>query len=404
LLAALLLYVVGMMIRQVIAVYAFPFFTAVALLNRRRKGMLYVSVVCCAAVVVTAVGVQNWVEHRIDPVWGGASSVASLRALIHIHSFTANFIRLVTTLLVFLLPATIVAGSIASFSSSARRRGFLWLCSAVFFGVTSMGGPFPQLGNLVTEYGFLYPPIMGFGDRPVVLTSAIRWMITAAAIIFATLTFQMVIDRWEALTPDLGKHLRNLSSTKPPPFFLAVHVLATVAYLVVIDTRSALFLGDRYLLPCLPFLVLLIVYVGNARNWLSYGFGGLAAVIFAAFSLASVHDYANEQAARRAVFERLVARGFAQNEIVIGLEQDRWREIETRGFVDYRFYNPSYSRKWNYQGSRLITLLVPQVATVVGPPGIAPMGVEPVCFRSFLAGRSICVYASPLRRVTISNR
>jgi hypothetical protein len=230
-------------------------------------------------------------------------------------------------------------------------------------------------------------------------------MITAAAIIYAALTFQMVIDRWEALPTDLGKHLRNLSATKPSTFFLAVHMLAAVAYLLVIDSRSTWFLGDRYLLLCLPFLVLLIIHAGNARSWLSYGFGGLAAFIFAAFSLASVHDYANEQAGRRAVFERLVARGFAQSEIIIGLEQDFWREIETKGSIDYRFHNPLYSPTWSYQGSRYVSLLVPQAATVLGPPqGMAPIGVEPFCFRSFLMGRSTCIYATPLLRDAVSDR
>ena len=400
LLAALFLYVGGILVRQFVVVYAVVFFITVALLTRRRQRLFYVSVVCCAAVVFTTIGAQYWAEHRIDRVWGVSSSLASLRARIHVRPLAGDFMRVGATLLVLLLPATVVASSVPAVSdtSSTRRRSLLLLCLAVFVGVTWKGWPFPQLGNLVTEYGFLYPRRMGFGDRPVVLTTAVRWMISAAAVTFAVLTFRMVVDQCETLTSSLGRYLRDLSTIKPSTFFFTVNALATVAYLLIIESRVSTFLGDRYLLLCLPFSVLLLVQIGNRSGWLAYGLSGVAVLVFAAFSLASLHDYVNEQAGRRAVFERLVARGFPQNQIVIGLEQDFWREIETRGFVDYRFNNPWYSPTWSYQQSRAISLLpMPQVAVLVGPaPGVVAMGVEPVCFRSFLARGSTCVYASSL--------
>jgi hypothetical protein len=247
---------------------------------------------------------------------------------------------------------------------------------------------------------------MGFGDRPIVLPYSLRWLITVVAITFATLIFLKVVNRWEALTSDVGQHLDGFSTTEASKFFLTVHVLAVLTYLVVMDSRSIWWLGDRYLLLCLPFLVLFIAHIGNARiTWLSFAGGGLVMFIFAAFSLASIHDYTNEQICRRAVFEDLVARGFPPNEIIIGLEQDLWREVETKGFVDYRFQNPSYSPAWSYQNSRNVSLLKPQAATVLGvPPGISPIEGELVCFRSLLIGQPTCVYGTQLRHDDVSIR
>jgi hypothetical protein len=401
LLAALFLYMVGVMVRQVIAVYGVMFFASVALFGRSRQRRFYVPVLCCAAVTVAAIGVQFWAEHRIDRVWIAGSSLASLREITHLRVLAANFVKLLTTLLVFLLPGTIVVGFEAPVldSSTVRRGSLLLLFSVALLLVSSMGGPFPQLGNLVTEYGFLYPRQMGFGDRPAVLTSALRWIITGVAFVFATLSLVAVHDRWRSLTSCLNERLLVLFTTKASRFFLTIHTLAAVAYLVIIDSRSMWWLGDRYLLLCLPFFVLLIADLDNICTWLPYVSGCLVVLIFAAFSLASVHDYASEQAGRRTVFAKLVARGVAQNDIIIGKEQDFWREIETKGFVDYRFQNPLYSPAWSYQSSRNVSLLKPHAAIVVGrSPGAVLMEIEPACFRSLLTGHTTCVYAVELQR------
>jgi hypothetical protein len=203
---------------------------------------------------------------------------------------------------------------------------FVVLWAIAQFGFRGEGFPF---GNLVTANGVLRQGTEAIGSKPVILSrpllSVLSFITLAACTASVVALFQSPDNRRSVPEPHQPiRHVALLGA----PFY--------VGYFLILFYRTSFGdVFDRYLLILLPAanLPLLYFYQQRIRDTVPVG-GWLVVGLFAAYGVATSHDYIASARARLAAASSVMASGVPRTRITAGLEFDGWTEIETSGHVN----------------------------------------------------------------------
>jgi hypothetical protein len=188
----------------------------------------------------------------------------------------------------------------------------------------------PFVGNMLTPNGIMRPGQDALGFRPVILPLLVRigltWLVlfSAAASICLCRTLTVPTRRIAVLV--FGS-------------FSSVYILLLVPGAFVILSY------DRYMLPLFPLLVIVILltFQSSARSLPRVAWICLA--LFAAYSVATTHDYSNGLRARSLAAQTMEDRGIPRNRISAGFEQDGWMQLQNAGTIQVVHYNEPI--EWN---------------------------------------------------------
>jgi hypothetical protein len=166
------------------------------------------------------------------------------------------------------------------------------------------GSPFPYTGGMLGTYGSFSPGLV-VGERPLLLTSSVRWLITMLGCLGAA-------------------GLASVVALKPPRWRASPLLMFTILNIPFLFIAPAVY--DRYVLPLLPG----VLYLACARiEWRSSGaLAGLGlTAVFAVLSVALMHDWMAWNAARWELGRRALAMHIAATRIEGGFEWDGWHSL-----------------------------------------------------------------------------
>jgi hypothetical protein len=194
------------------------------------------------------------------------------------------------------------------------------------------------LGNIVTAYGILDTGTEALGDKPEILTAAVRTALGLAIFVCAGFAAAAMLDRvYRAREARLARvssqpqassnSLRRFALLAIPPCL--VYTLA-ISYRAVVDG----YLFDRYLIVLLPALVIpsLWHYQHEIRKPLPSAVWAVVGVL-AWYGVATTHDHLAAGRARLQAASALTAAGIPRTRITAGLEYDGWTQAEQTGSV-----------------------------------------------------------------------
>jgi hypothetical protein len=182
----------------------------------------------------------------------------------------------------------------------------------VFVSMFSGTGAAPFASSVLSGYGVLIFGAEGLGFRPELLSPVLR------------IALSMLIA-FGGLFWLLGKVKRDSMADLPR----AVFVIFGLAYLpLLIPGALAGFVHDRYVLPVLPAVLILVLHRFQAQRralpivaWSSLG-------VLAIYATVVTHDYAAAARARAQAAEALERSGVPRSRISAGLEYDAWTELK----------------------------------------------------------------------------
>ena len=192
--------------------------------------------------------------------------------------------------------------------------------------------------NIVTEYGVGGAgSLENLGQKPLVLSTWLRGLLTAAVFaagcycVAAMLNGSRAYRTWQVKCPSWQTLLTLLA-----PF--------TAAYLALLLPRALFDIAvDRYFIPLVALFLIPLVRFYQERIQARvpiYCFGVLA--VFAAYGVASTHDYFATNRARLKAVTLVERSGVPRTAVQGGWESDGWTQIERRGYInDARLQRPS---------------------------------------------------------------
>lgn len=185
--------------------------------------------------------------------------------------------------------------------------------------------PLPWLGNTLTEYGVLLPTTVSVGERPGVLSPA---LIVILAAIGLAVGFYAGCSLLRQLT------WKNLAGTGLGRF-LALTAPFVIGYVFVLALRAPGYgLYDRYLIPLVFVESIAVLGIYARSNSKISRLGLSAAALFAAYAIATTHDYFAEARAKLAATAELLDAGIGRESILSGFEFDLWTETDRTGHVN----------------------------------------------------------------------
>jgi hypothetical protein len=267
---------------------------------------------------------------------------------------------------------------------------------------------FPYLGNYVTIYGLMgATPIQGV--RPIVLTSEVRFVLTAvsllAALVFliSAVTTGSYRESKAASSVEFSRTESAIISCRDLSFLLIPFTVAYVALLIPRAAFSGIF--DRYLLVIIAVALIPILRVSQHQVWPLVRLRKRAVVlslpvlfVFAAAGIAGTHDLFSLFRAQASAVNKLLAGGVSPTLVDGGFEFNGWTQILQTGFVgDPRPLSGSILR---YQGKPceprmgfLFSSLTPRYALSF-QPGLCQGNADlpPVPYDTWLPHRRSFVY------------
>ncbi len=246
----------------------------------------------------------------------------------HLPSALAWMMSTVLSCLLVSLPALLFVSPLWKTLGVARHKasGLISAASVVFllgvfiaFGL----GPFglaPFAGNVLSQSGILYPAQVALGFHPDTLPLWLRLGLTWG-LAFSVITFAYLCKNKNICTP-------------PPRVPAAVFTIFTCAYaLFLFPGALESFIYDRYMLPLFPLLVLSIMLLFQSRvrsvPMLAWAF----LVVFAAYGVATTHDYFAASRARVLAAQTLEKSGIPRTHISAGYEYDGWTQLQVTGNI-----------------------------------------------------------------------
>lgn len=227
----------------------------------------------------------------------------------------------------------------ASGMMSAASTSFL---IAVFtgFGLAPLALA-PFVGNMLTRFGILFAgqDLLGFHPNvmPLWLRLGLSWTLGFSAITFG----------------NLCKHKKICAPLPRVP--VLVFTIFSCAYLpFFIPGALQSLLYDRYVLPLFPLLVLSIMlpFRSQVRNVPPPAWACL--LLFAAYGIATTHDYFAGLRARVLAAQTLERSGIPRSNISAGFEYDGWTQLQLTGRIkgtaygDPRTLNSAKFWFWRY--------------------------------------------------------
>ena len=206
------------------------------------------------------------------------------------------------------------------------------------------GGRFglaPFFGNILSPFGVLWPQDYALGYRPAVLPDRVREGLTWF-LLFSIVAFGYLYVARRAHFPRIPTAMIGLFSC---------------AYAVLLFPGALLgpgFLSDRYVLPLLPWLVILILVAARSYIQAAPLAGWVCVLVFAAYGVATTHDYFEGLRARALAARALEDRGIPRTSISAGLEYDGWTQLQSGGIIKqlplgHTFEGNSTDNLWYWQ-------------------------------------------------------
>lgn len=212
-----------------------------------------------------------------------------------------------------------------------RIAGMIGLSGVISFAlVCAVGGTgiFPFARSVLSEYGVLSRGVDALGYRPVLLAPAIRFALSML-VVFVGLAFCSLVGHAHA----------GIARSR-----LVVFALVPALYVpLLIPGTMARHVHDRYMLPLVPILVLVVLlhFQCRGRRIPLAAWAGL--VILAAWGVTATHDYAAALRTRVEVAQCLQRRGVPRSRISAGYEYDGWTELQLSGTI-----GAPHGSRWNY--------------------------------------------------------
>jgi hypothetical protein len=234
----------------------------------------------------------------------------------------------------FCLPALLLFPSLTRLTP--RRLGLL-IAAALLWMTVGHRDPnllAPWMHNIVTASGILIPEL--WGDKPVVLGPVSQGILTALVVLVIGALVQQGLPRLSSFLRAGWKEMvwaANRTQT-----FAELLALSVLGCLVIVAVRAVMresgSFGDDYMLPWLPlFLILLLLALYRPDMELNWRLGWTALAVFAAYGIATTHDFYSEARARVGAFERLEMEGIAPRHVDGGLEPVEWTQLMTVGYT-----------------------------------------------------------------------
>ena len=309
------------------------------------RRFLLTAVLPAAVVVATLRGYEAWVEATIGlPDLYRTKSDALAAALGDLLLLRGLRLPVERSALALAYAGLFLAPTGAAILLSSRRVSrtiVLTLFGGAALGVVAatLGVGFPITGNALIDFG------MGPRTLPGVHAGAPAWLWTAISAVggagAAGLLLALVAGARHVgvISPQAGAQethlfMRMRAALRAPEARTeatgATAWLLAVLVILILFAPTAVFYGpffDRYLLPQLPFLLLLICSVPAARGELTRGGVAVAGALLAfslAFSVGATHDYLAWQRVRWDCIEHLDERGIERSAIRAGFEVDNY--------------------------------------------------------------------------------
>jgi hypothetical protein len=179
------------------------------------------------------------------------------------------------------------------------------------------------LGNIVTPTGVLGQGLEMPGVKPEILTAPIRMALGAVVVVTAGITAAAGLDRFRA-----ADHRLRL--------FVWLFGPASLVYAAAIVYRSVnqWILFDRYVIVLMPLVIvpLLWRFQHSLRPTVPVWGWGLIG-LFAAYGIATTHDYMASGRARLRAASAVTAAGVPRRQVSAGLEYDGWTQLEQTGRI-----------------------------------------------------------------------
>ena len=344
--------VVGGTGRQTVWLGGLVMLPATAWILKSRRGVWQSAAFLWLVTLVSVIACLWWYKNQPYSIPEGYLAGDSLMASLKVGCMET--IELGLSIAFFCLPG--LAPYLTTLRSVSRPR-LIVLCAAVVLlliaGIAlhlhhlpNQGDHLfvPWLGNLVTPSG-----VMGGGDglgqKPTVLTPAIRTIMTIVFVVvaFAAIEFFRVHGRSvAALTNKLSDF--EISWRQ----LLLLFGSFTGAYLILLLPRAATgTVFDRYVLPLLPIVLICLLrfyhdHAGTEIPALSFAFLAL----FAMYGIATTHDFFSAHRAQLSAASLIMSAGTPRTSIEGGFEFDGWTQLEAANYInDSRIRKPKDAYK-----------------------------------------------------------
>jgi hypothetical protein len=235
-----------------------------------------------------------------------------------IQSTIFHVITMVLTIALFCLPAILY---LLGRRPAWRGAAFVLLGTIGFVAAAGLGFPrllrAPWTGNIVTTIGLLFPNEVIVGDRPVILTEPVRYVIGTLVwivMLFAAITLIRLRSTW--------------NSNGRLEIFWWLVLPYSLAYLTIVVVRSLdTFFTDRYLLPLVAVGAIGIVAVAERLPGERFAaFSWAAVLVMGAYAVSTTHDAFRLWEARANATDQLTRSGIERECIMGGYEYDLWTE------------------------------------------------------------------------------
>jgi Dolichyl-phosphate-mannose-protein mannosyltransferase len=330
-------------------------------LLRRRPRVLLIGGISCVLGIGIVVASMHWFDQQPYTIPEKLIPDGfNLRSLIGI---SAKALFSSEELLLLLIPVTLIfAGALRKVN---RRMIIISSTGAPALGILALGllrhslpshklwpflGSYLCIGDYLSIYGLVNDhSVMGL--RPVVIPYGIRLLLTLA----------MFIGLVSVLSVFFGKPRTSSSSSNGDSIswrdLCVILAPFSIAYIVLIASKSTSGFYDRYLLPLMMFS--LLVLVRYYQDWISPKLPVMTVVligIVGLFSVAGTHDVFAMYRGYLAAIEEIRSSGVPATAIDGGWEYDGWVQIEQANYL-----NDSRIR-------------IPQGAYVASPATVLPTG------------------------------
>lgn len=261
---------------------------------------------------------------------------------------------LLPTLSLLLLPVLALVAPAWQGAGERRVRAYALALAvavpALLYGLQAAGGLIQKLPRTVAEaVGSVWPywgdivPVAGpfhnyfeLGERAAAIPLPLRGPLVAATLFPVFLALYAAFARRSSNGGE--------STARKGDGVTALYLTITVGYLALLFGRKALvssWLFDRYLLPILPLLAILLLrrwqeerraQKGNVPEVKAAAWAALA--LFGAYAVAATQLHFATARARLLAVDLLRARGIPRTAIAAGFDFDGWTQLEAEGYIN----------------------------------------------------------------------
>ena len=344
LVAGAIVAILGGMNRQTVWIVPLCVIPYLMILRRRDLGFIVAGILAYASVLLDITLTLAWFRRQpwvyLDP-----PLIDCVRRGLQNPGVTlADIIMVVFTVVMFTLPAMIpfCAESLARLWRERRNwRGaitaLIVLVLAVAVSVKPAFGMGPWLYNIVSTKGVVGALELS-GRRPTTLPLAARGIISALVLMTCYLLAARAVILF--LEPRRSWiRLRQFFSGPSAAPILAIFAIAYFSVMILRSGQDQVF--DRYCLPLIPCLAILMLRAAPAKSPAIWTFAWVLLAVYAFYGVAVTHDNLALAAARRAAIDRLESHGVPRTEIAGGFEYDFYTQLQERGHINrYGITNP----------------------------------------------------------------